>query len=101
MKKETKMLFRTVIGSGSLFSSKHLSLRAVRDSVAESDIRVVVSKKVVSKAVSRNRLKRQIKWLVRETKPQSICAVFYTKKGADKVTLEELRREVIYLIKNV
>ncbi len=86
--------------SGKMFSSKHLSLKAVSSDVSKPGVRVVVSKKVVNKAVTRNLIRRRIKGLFKEIGPK-ILVVFYVKKGVDGISLKELRKEVIYLINKV
>lgn len=99
MKEQTKNLFRTVMKSGGLFSSKHLSLKVIKEGLLKSEVRVVVSKKVVPLAVSRNLVRRRVGAFFKETDPKSIQAIFFAKKGIDKISSEELRKEVNYLIK--
>lgn len=99
MREQTKKFFETVTKSGSLFSSKHLSIRVISEKSLKSEIRIIVSKKVASSAVSRNRIRRRIRGLFGELDLQSVQIVLYTKKGVETMSIKELRKEVIYLIK--
>jgi len=85
--------------SGGLFSSKHLSLKALKVGSSKSEVRVVVSKKVAPSAVSRNRLRRRIRGLFEEIGPKSIQAIFFAKKGVNEISLKELREEINHLVK--
>lgn len=65
--------FRQVYESGKKYESAHLILRALLDSEtsnSEPKIGIVVSQKVSKKAVTRNRIKRQIKGIIRGLLPQ-------------------------------
>ncbi len=60
--------FRQVYESGQKYESAHLILRALLDSEStesQPKIGIVVSQKVSKKAVTRNRLKRQLKSIIR------------------------------------
>lgn len=101
MKEKTKSFFKTVTKSGGLFNSDHLSLKAIKGGPLKSEVRVVVSKKVASSAVSRNRIRRQVRGLFEEINPPSIQAIFYAKAGVKDLSLKELRKEVGSLIKDL
>ncbi|MFC1730964.1 ribonuclease P protein component [candidate division KSB1 bacterium] len=101
MKEKTKSFFQTVTKSGGLFNSDHLSLKATKGGSSKSEVHVVVSKKVVPSAVSRNRIRRRVRGLFEEINPSSMQAVFYTKKGAKDISLNKLREEVGSLISDV
>jgi ribonuclease P protein component len=98
MKEQTKTFFRTVMKSGGLVNSEHLSLKIVKDSSLKSEVRVVVSKKVIPLAVSRNSFKRRVRQLFEEMDLKSVQAIFFAKKGVGEISLKELREEVVYLI---
>lgn len=101
MREHTDIFFQTVMKSGGLFSSKHISCKAIKKKNIKSQVRVVISKKVTKLAVERNRLKRQIRSVFEEVSPCSVWAVFYVKKGAREVSFKELRNEVICLINDI
>jgi len=99
MREKTKSFFRTVMKSGGLFGSKHLSVKAVIVESSRSQVKVVVSKKVALNAVARNRLKRRIRGIFEEISPKSLQAIFYTKKGSGELSFKELKEEVVSLIR--
>jgi len=101
MKEKTKSFFQTVTRSGGLFNSDHLSLKAITGKSLISEVRIVVSKKVVPSAVSRNRIRRQIRGLFEEINPPSTHAIFYAKKGVEDISLKDLRKEVSGLIGDI
>lgn len=84
--------------SGGLFSTKDLSLKIIKGESLKSEVRVVVSKKTIPSAVFRNRLKRRIRSIFKEARPQSLQAIFYAKAGISELSFKELRKEVICLI---
>ncbi|MCW9054932.1 MAG: ribonuclease P protein component [Candidatus Pacebacteria bacterium] len=96
MKEETKEFFTSVMRGGSLHHSPHLSLKFLLG--GEAPVRVVVSKKVVSSAVSRNRLKRRIRAIFKEIHPP-IQAIVFAKKGVGEVSFDDLRAELQELTK--
>ena len=86
---------------GNLFSSEHLSIKAVRGKAPVSEVRVVVSKKVAKNAVLRNRLKRRIQSIFKEVNPKSSQVIFYTKAGSSELPFRDLQREVKYLLEKI
>ncbi|MEX0652183.1 MAG: ribonuclease P protein component [Candidatus Paceibacterota bacterium] len=101
MREKTETFFKTVMKSGGLFSSPHLSLRAVKLGVKKTQVRVVISKKTIKHATARNLLRRRVRGLFEEVAPYPIEAIFYTKKGAQDISKKELREEISYLIKKI
>lgn len=99
MREQTKKFFETVTKSGSLFNSKHLSIKVISEESIKSEIRIIISKKIAPSAVSRNHIRRRIRGLFKEMDLQSIQAILYTKKGVEAMSVKELREEVNHLIK--
>lgn len=83
-------------------NSKHLTLKA--DSALEY-FTIVISKKVAPLAVQRNKLRRRIKEILRVGIVTVSCPItggqIYTRKGVDKLTFQNLKEEVMELIKLV
>lgn len=100
-KEKTKSFFATVMKSGVLSHSKHLSLRSFKAEPLKSYIKVVVSKRSIPSSVSRNRIRRQIRSICMELNPQSLQAIFYAQKSSQDLSFRELKREVTYLINKV
>lgn len=71
------------------------------DDAAHIKVAVVVSKKVASKAIDRNRLRRRAKAVLREAlvaAEQPVAYVFQAKRGAAEVQFAELRGELLTLV---
>lgn len=66
-----------------------------------SKIGVVISKKAVPKAVSRNLLKRKLSHVLRTAVYPNHSIVVYVKKGADKKTFAEIQKEITALSEKV
>lgn len=99
MKQTTKDLFGAITRSGASKSSAHFSLKALKTaSFKSADVRVVASKKVISSAVSRNRLKRRIRAIFNEMQPP-LQAIFFVKKGGAPLPFNVLREEITFLLK--
>lgn len=98
MKKITKNLFRAVTKDGGARSSRHFLLKALKTLPQHADVRVVVSQKTVSSAVSRNRIKRRVRAIFKETHP-SLQAIFFVKKGAARISFNDIRGEITFLLK--
>lgn len=61
---------------------------------------IVVSKKIVSGAVSRNLLKRRIREAIKSVSTKnSPKGIFYTKKGIEKLSFQKIKSEISSLIR--
>ncbi len=101
LKLQTKNFFKTVMKFGGLFNSKHFSLKTVNKNVSKPEIKIIISKKVISSAVKRNKLRRRIRGIFNKTKNNDIWAVFYTKKGSGELSYIEIKSEVEYLLRRL
>jgi ribonuclease P protein component len=102
-----RALFSEVAARGALFSSPHFSFRVLLNKKEDTIFRFtfVVSSKVANKAVLRNLLKRRGRAIVRETlrlaKAQPCSGIFYVKKGANLLSYEDMKKEIVKLLSNV
>ncbi|PIT90855.1 ribonuclease P protein component [Candidatus Kaiserbacteria bacterium CG10_big_fil_rev_8_21_14_0_10_49_17] len=92
----------SLITSGRAVNSQHFSAR-FNTSSKPSKCAVVVSKKVASKAVERNTLKRRMRAsLLTALNGLSGCnIVLFARKGANSLSFSELQEEVAALIGNI
>lgn len=94
-----KAHFEKILLGGSYSTSDFFSLRAIVNSRREktekpSAFSVVVSKKVAPKATERNKLRRRSYHALRDLAPKiknSQKIVIFAKKGAEKLTFNELK----------
>ncbi|KKT62104.1 MAG: ribonuclease P protein component [Candidatus Vogelbacteria bacterium RIFOXYD2_FULL_44_9] len=97
--------FAELIRSGRSFYSPNLTLRAMKDNrevKTKSLMAVVVSKKVATKAVTRNFLKRRLKYaLVKKSKElrNGFLIAFWLKKDLSKTKYADFEAEVVALLK--
>ena len=96
--------FAELIRSGRSFYSPNLTLRAMRGKNTEikSLLAVVVSKKVANKAVTRNFLKRRLKYaLVKKSKElrNGFLIAFWLKKDLSNIKYADFEAEVVALLK--
>ncbi len=101
LKSQTKTFFKTVVESGGLFNSKHLSLKAVSKETLMPEVKIIISKKVVSSAVDRNHLRRRVRGIFNNAGGNHMWAIFYAKKGSGGLSFKDLQSEVKYLIKKL
>lgn len=98
--------FRQVYESGKKYNSAHLILRALLDSdnqTKPSQIGISISQKVSKKAVIRNRIKRQLRGILRELLPQISPGwkiVIIVRRGASECQFEDFLRELKELLLN-
>lgn len=92
--------FNIVMKGGTLSHSPHLSLKSFHNTTSTNcHFTIVVSKKVVKSAVTRNKVKRRLRMLFQELKPKkNVLGIFFAKKGIDTVSFSELRKEAYLLI---
>lgn len=96
--------FRQVYESGKKYESAHLIIWALLDSEIVSNepkIGIVVSQKVSKKAVTRNRIKRQIKGIIRGLLPQidkGVKIVIIVKTTARECQFNQFLRELKELL---
>lgn len=94
--------FNLIYKKGQSFYLKTLSIRILKNNFKIRRFAVIVSTKISKKAISRNKVKRQIKSILRQEQkkfPLSVDIVVYTKKGVENLTFKELKKIIIYLIK--
>lgn len=93
--------FEKVLRKGKLLAKNFLILKTVKNNLKTSRIGVVVSRKVSKKAVLRNKAKRKIREAVRtnikKIKP-GYDLIFFTKKGIEKKSFSEIKKEIEKLI---
>lgn len=100
--KLTSTLFRIFGSKGRVYTSEHLNLRFSDAKKDNYRVSVVVSKKVAKKAVKRNLLKRRVFSIVSENKKdlkEGGIYTFYLKKGSLDVDFNDLKKEVINLLR--
>ena len=99
-----RSLFPKVLTKGKTFSSSNMYMRVayLNERLRESRFSFVVSKKVVKKAVSRNKLRR-IGYNVVQKKITNIhkgfLVVFFFKKNILKLSKRSIEQEIIFLLK--
>ncbi|MFA6416244.1 MAG: ribonuclease P protein component [Candidatus Paceibacterota bacterium] len=96
--------FGELINSGRSFYSPNFNLRAMKkkDITTKSLLAVVVSKKVANKAVTRNFLKRRLKYaLVKKSLDlkSGFLIAFWLKKDLSKTKYADFEAEVLTLLK--
>ncbi len=87
--KDFSRLFR----GGRQFSSRFLSLKAVKNGLPESRIGFAIGVKIAKRAVRRNLLKRRLREIVRKHLPATTAGydlVFIARPGAIEVPFQEL-----------
>ncbi|HXK40463.1 MAG TPA: ribonuclease P protein component [Candidatus Paceibacterota bacterium] len=86
--------------TGSVFHTKHLTLRVTPSSVSGFRVSVVVSKKTARRAVDRNLVKRRVyDSVARSPESPSASYVFFAKAGASVIPFRELNEEVGELLR--
>ncbi len=93
--------FEKVLRKGKLLAKNFLTLKTVKNNLKTIRIGVVVSRKVSKKAVLRNKTKRRLREAARanikKIKP-GYDLIFFTKKGIEKESFSEIKKEVEKLI---
>jgi ribonuclease P protein component len=101
--KVDKTLFKEVLAQkGINCHSPHLSLKIVKNK--ENRFSFVVSKKVTKSAVKRNLLRRRgysIVGDIIESIKSPIIGIFFFKKGAENISFQELKEEILFLLKKL
>ncbi|MAJ97501.1 hypothetical protein CL644_01260 [bacterium] len=93
----TTAAVRNVVAYGKTRNTPHFSVRTLTNSPPLTA--VVVSKKVSSKAVIRNTLKRRIWEAIRPlTFSKNTTFVVYAKKGVKDLSISEIREELQRLL---
>lgn len=94
--------FDSVLRSREIFFGKFLILKRIENNLKESRVAFIVSKKVSSKAIVRNKIKRRLREIVRgdlKKIKNGYDIVFFTKKGVEKMEYSEVKKEVEQLFK--
>ncbi len=87
---------------GNKFHSKHFLVIAVETDHRSLRFGLTVTKKIDSRAVVRNRIKRRIREFLRTTKGRfstGFDVVIVAKRGAESCLSEQIERELFGLIK--
>ena len=94
----TTEMFDEVMKTGKAYHVSHFTLRVVEEKgLSRSLFSVVTPKSVLKSAVLRNKLKRQMRTLLKETLPSSLTgykALLFAKKGAPEMAYREIRHEI-------
>ncbi|VAW31795.1 hypothetical protein MNBD_CPR01-480 [hydrothermal vent metagenome] len=62
---------------------------------------IVVSKKIAKKAVTRHRIKRRVRSVLRNSKIAGRGCIIFARPGADKITFQDLNLEIQELLARV
>ena len=93
-------MFSRVLKKGKTCHSDNFTLRFI--SGTSERAAVIVSKKIAKTAVSRNTIKRKVRSALAPLIPnKSLTILVYTKKGAAKLSVTEMARELRALIGSV
>lgn len=93
-----------VFTSGAVFHTRHVTVRALFSRNAYSRGTVVVSNKTAPKAVTRNRIKRRLRPIVRELFQQAqrpIDILIIAKASAHECDISELRSSLFFACKKM
>jgi ribonuclease P protein component len=94
----SQALFQEVMQRGKSFHAPHMSLRLLyKDGLTTSHFAVSVPKKVSSKAVERNRIRRRLYPLIRGYEQRltfPAVAIFFAKNGSIDASRDVLQEEV-------
>lgn len=89
----SELLSKGAFGASPLFTIRFISSK--KDE--KSTFAVVVSKKVASSAVARNKIKRNCYHVLRDLSPKvknSYKIIFFVKKGVEKLSFKDLSSEI-------
>jgi len=90
----TSSHIREALSKGLTRHSENFSVR-IAPSKSTTKVAIVISKKVSTTAVGRNKLRRRIREALQVTKcPKGSLLVLYAKKGALSLSLQDIRKEV-------
>ena len=101
MSKTIKQLFSDVLKKGKPYHSPHMSLKVLHiPSAGKSSFYFVVSGKIIKKAVKRNLFKRRGRSIAKSSGANSgYAGAFFAKKGAGALEFDEMKEEVLDLMK--
>jgi ribonuclease P protein component len=92
-----KKTIKDVLKKGKGYFSEHLSAKILFTPEKGKKFAFVISSKDVKGAVQRNTLKRRARHIIKENLPnikEGTQAVFFLKKGVDKLTFAEMKKEI-------
>jgi ribonuclease P protein component len=92
--------FLRVKTAGRAYSGRFMTVGVLKE-CATAKVGLITSKRVGG-AVERNRVRRRLRELMRETRPQwapGVCVVVIARRAAVKASFEALRGEWLYLAK--
>jgi ribonuclease P protein component len=92
--------FAPLLKSRAFYNSAHFTLRYAENGSKTGRATASVSKKISKRAVVRNTVRRRIYSILAQKPLPSGLFLFIAKAGADKVKGEELKKEVLDLLKS-
>jgi len=99
--KVTRELFSSVLKNGSTYHSPHFSFRIGTDDIKRTHIAFAVPKKIVKRAVVRNKIKRRGYYTLHTLLPdikKSFTGIFFVKNGAEALPYKKSKEEIISLL---
>ena len=90
--------FTEINKKGKKIGSSHFIIKFTQNSLGYSRYGIIISTKISKKAVERNKIKRQLREIIRinyDTLPQGYDIVIYTKKNICNVLFHELEKEIL------
>jgi len=94
--------FVLIFKKGRRLASKYILIRYIYNDLEYSKWAVVASLKVSKKAVERNLLKRRVRRVITNIKPQkSINAIIYISPEAKKASFGDLKSDIIDLTRSI
>ncbi len=88
------------IKKGRAFFGKEMLLKTLRDGVEDKKVLVITGKKNIRKANKRNKFKRRVYYLFRESAKniKNGYFIFFAKKNADSASFNQLKKTFFVLI---
>lgn len=96
--------FKNLFKKGFIVDSGSFSIKYIKGNKGDFKVSVIISKKISSKAVERNLLKRRFLSIVSEQKDllkQGFSYIFYPKKGVQSVSRKTLNIEIVEKIRKI
>jgi len=104
-KKIGTQLFKDVLDKGKTYHFTFFSIKVLKLSTNnKSRFTIIVPKKVVKKAISRNLIRRRFFNIIKEVYkdfPTSLAIIFFFKKGSEELKFEEIKKEIIKVLNKV
>lgn len=94
--------FEKIIKGGNFFPARFFSLRILKNNLNYSRFGIVVGGKVTRKAVARNKIRRRSYEIIRRSWneiPGGLDVVFFAKKSALEADFDDLKEDILQIIK--